>query len=189
MSKIEIRDIIISVLVLSFAFSKFYGFALSLFISSFVFVLHELGHRFTARHFGAFAEYRMWTFGLLLCLLMAIIPGGFIFAAPGAVYYTTSVRRGFAWDVHRLTQKEIGLISLSGPAINIALGFAFAAAAIFVPAISWLVGPASYIAFFLALFNLLPLGPLDGRTIFTWNRPVWAATMLLAGIGYFLVGI
>ncbi|MEM5804441.1 MAG: site-2 protease family protein [Candidatus Aenigmatarchaeota archaeon] len=189
MSKIEIRDIILSVLVLSFAFSKFYGFEISLFVSASVFVLHELGHRFTARRFGAHAEYRMWPFGLLLCAIMAIMPGGLIFAAPGAVYYTTAVRKEFAWDVHRLTHKEIGLISLAGPAANIITGMIFFAAAAAAPDFAWLLRPAANIAMFLALFNLLPFGPLDGRAVFSWNRWAWAAITGLAGVSYFLVGI
>ena len=40
---------------------------------------------------------------------------------------------------------------------------------------------------FLALFNLLPLGPLDGSKVFRWSVPVWAAAFVpLAAVFYFL---
>ncbi|MFQ6009914.1 MAG: site-2 protease family protein [Candidatus Aenigmatarchaeota archaeon] len=183
----EIRDIVLSTLVLAFAFSKFYDFLVSLFIISFAFVLHELGHRTAARKFGAFAEYRMWVFGLMLALLTAILPGGIIFAAPGAVYFSPIVKKEFAWGVHRLTRKEIGLISLSGPAINLAMGFIFGALIPALPELVWILYPASRICLLLALFNLLPIAPLDGQKILRWNALAWTAAMAAAVAGYLII--
>ena len=44
---------------------------------------------------------------------------------------------------------------------------------------------SSRINFFLALFNLLPLGPLDGAKVFTWDPKVWVLMMGIAAIGVF----
>ena len=187
--KREIRDLVVSTLVLSFAFSKFYDFFVALFVISFAFVLHELGHRTMARRFGAFAEYRMWVFGLMLALLTALLPGGIIFAAPGAVYFAPVVRKKFAWEIHRLTNREIGLISLSGPGINIAMGVIFAILIPFLPEFTWLLYPASRICMFLAIFNLLPIAPLDGQKIFRWNSAIWAASIAAAIAGYIIFPI
>lgn len=89
----EIRDLLISAFVLALAFSIMFAgglkrsilslFPISLMTVSVGFVFHELAHRYAARSFGCFAEYRMWPPGLLLALLFA--PLGVVFAAPGAV--------------------------------------------------------------------------------------------------------
>ena len=77
-SRIELRDIAISVGVLAAAFTIIYArantsffsdniavnsvmwFATSLVIVSVCFLLHEFGHKFTAQKYGAWAEYRMF---------------------------------------------------------------------------------------------------------------------------------
>ncbi|MHB8352614.1 MAG: metalloprotease, partial [Thermoplasmata archaeon] len=41
-----------------------------------------------------------------------------------------------------------------------------------------------------AAFNLVPLGPLDGRKVLAWNAPVWAAAFIVAAaltVGSFLL--
>lgn len=181
MNKTEIRDIVVSVFVLALAFASYNILILpiTLFIITAVFLTHELAHRTLARHYGCFAEYRMWPFGLMLALITPIF--GFIFAAPGAVYISP-YRKEFAFDVAKLTIREYGLIALSGPLINIVMGFGFlVAAAMGLPYFLFL---AAKISFFLAMFNLLPIAPLDGQKIFAWNRIVWLGAILTAAIGY-----
>ena len=118
----EIRDLIISVFVLALIFSSFdLGLLLiTLFVVIVVFLSHELSHKFLAQHYGFDAEYRMWTMGLLLGLITALIPGGLVFAAPGAVRISP-YKKGFAFKVARLSRKKYALISLAGPLINIIL--------------------------------------------------------------------
>ena len=190
-SKKEIKEITISTIVLALAFSGFFrtfsiaGFLQALFILVFVFIFHELGHRTVARKFGAHAEYRMWNFGLVLALISSFF--GFIFAAPGAVYISPVVRKGFAWTVHRLSQKEYGIIALSGPAINLALGAAFYAAYVFAPAYTALFFLAAKISFFLALFNLIPFPPLDGQKVMRWDWKIWLMAIIASFMGYYLI--
>jgi len=33
---------------------------------------------------------------------------------------------------------------------------------------------------FLAAFNLVPFGPLDGKTVIAWSKPVWLLAFLLS---------
>ena len=142
-SKREVRDLVISTVVLAVAFSGFIqnlsivAFLQALFILTFVFIFHELAHRTVARKYGAHAEYKMWNFGLALALISSFF--GFVFAAPGAVYISPMVRRGFAWTVHKISRKEYGIIALSGPATNIALGAVFYIASMLIPAFSSLL--------------------------------------------------
>jgi len=131
----ELRDLVISALVLALAF----GIALSggfrafnqpgilvivigmaMVAVSLGFVFHELGHRLVARRFGYFAEYAMWPMGLMVTLGFSLF--GFVFAAPGAVIIYP---RATAWGTVSLSREKVGLISLAGPATNICLDAVF----------------------------------------------------------------
>lgn len=185
-SKVEARDLAISVLALALAFSSWNLslLPLTLFIIVIAFAAHEIiGHKLIAQRFGYFAEYRMWPQGLALALISSLF--GFIFAAPGAVYISP-VRKKFAFHVARITEKENGIISLGGPAVNIALGFAMVLAAFVLPAFAGLFQTAAQISFWLALFNLIPFPPLDGSKIFAWSKIAWVLTGILAVAGFLI---
>ena len=185
----EFRDLVISALVLALAFSialsgGFRAFhqpaiivlvmGMALVAVSLGFVFHELGHRLIARRFGYFAEYAMWGKGLLIALGCSFF--GFIFAAPGAVmiHPRTSV-----WGTVDWSQRKIGLISLAGPATNITLAVIFQVLDFSRPALLFTLG--AQINTWLALFNLIPFGPLDGAKILKWNKVVWIISIAVAG--------
>ena len=180
-SQREIRDIAISTVVLAFAFGGVDNFFLALFVVGVGFLAHELiGHKLFAQRLGAEAEYRMWPMGLLLAIIGSFV--GFVFAAPGAVYFSPVVRGKFAFTVHRFTDADVGKVALAGPAVNIALGFAF-----FALSFVWLpdiFNYAAYISFFMAFFNLIPFPPLDGSKVFKWSRLIWGFSIAVAAAGY-----
>lgn len=184
-SRIEIRDLAISVFVLALAFSAWNIslLPLTLFVVVIAFAAHEvIGHKLVAQHFGYFAEYRMWAFGLALALVSSLF--GFIFAAPGAVYITPFKRAAFR--AARITDRENGLISVGGAAVNIALGFAMLALAPVFPAFAGVLSIAARISFWLAFFNMIPISPLDGSKVFAWSKPVWVATTAAAVVGFLM---
>ena len=185
----ELRDLIISALVLAVAF----GIALSggyrafqqlsllilvigmsLVAVSLSFVFHELAHRLIARRFRYFAEYTMWTKGLLIALGCSFF--GFIFAAPGAVMIHP---KASGWGTIDLSQRKIGLISLAGPVTNIALAVIFQILDFARPALLFTLG--AQINTWLALFNLIPFGPFDGAKVLKWNKVVWIISIAVAG--------
>ncbi|MBI5884715.1 site-2 protease family protein [archaeon] len=176
MKSIEAKHLVVSWLTISLAFAwAVGGFAFStiwfylpvmLLAVGTGFILHELAHKYVAMHFGAHAEYRMWVNGLILALFMALLLG-VVFAAPGAVYI---------YGPH-ITRKQNGLISIAGILTNIFIGsiFLLLGLAGFIPGISFLVMQVNY---FLALFNLIPIMPLDGSKVFAWNKGIWAAAFI-----------
>ena len=122
---------------------------------------------------------------MVLALLGSLI--GFVFAAPGAVYIQPQVKKGFAWTIHRLTKKEFGLIAAAGPVINILFGFVFVYIIPYFPNYNSIIYLAARFSFFLALFNMLPFGPLDGAKVSDWSWAAWATIVVAGGLGFYLL--
>jgi Zn-dependent protease len=56
------------------------------------------------------------------------------------------------------------------------MGFSFLVSTYLYPHHLYLYAGASFNAW-IAMFNLLPFGVLDGQKIFDWNKIVWGCTM------------
>lgn len=188
MEKQEIKELIISALVIALSFSIANGGGLiafksiqilaksivySIVVVSLGFVLHEFGHRYTARKFGCYSEYKMWVNGLLLSLLGSLF--GLFFAAPGAVVIHPRID---LWGrIRNLSIKEYGMIALSGPIINFIIALAFLL--LYRVWIHPLFYAGAYINAFLGAFNLIPFPPLDGEKVFRWNKLIWITIIVL----------
>ncbi len=136
------------------------------------FLLHELGHKFTAQRFGLWSEFRYSMSGLVMALFVSVV-FGIVFAAPGAVYIGGSVNK-----------RENGLISLAGPGVNIVIAFVSLPLLLFVFANTAFWGQLFYTVFFinsfLAMFNMLPFGNMDGKKIMSWKPAVFGITLCVS---------
>ncbi len=180
----ELRDIAAAVGILSLAFyfvlyrndgrgiPYYAGLAVLSVVAGFF--IHEMSHKAVARKYGCWAEFRADFRMLGFALIMSFF--GFLWAAPGAVMI-----------IGNIGPRENGKISLAGPGSN------FLVALVCLP--FWLVTMSgvpdivSHIAFslyffsvFLGGFNMIPLMPFDGAKIWHWNKAVYAATLLAAGL-------
>jgi Zn-dependent protease len=196
-SKVEIFHLLVSIFILTIAFSfalsknnLFIGFTsgfrldeLTLYIPlSFLgittaFFFHELSHKFMAQKHGLWSEYRMFPQGLFLALLLGILTP-FVFAAPGAVMFQGGAKT-----------QETGQIAASGPLANIIIAFVAFILYFSVFYESQIVGFVCLINSFMATFNLLPLGPLDGIKIIKWNATIWSIMLISSTIVLTLVFI
>ncbi|MBI2173346.1 MAG: M50 family metallopeptidase [Candidatus Aenigmarchaeota archaeon] len=195
-SRTEIREILISTAVLSAAFAvafsngilnisieQFPVMILFSFISVGIgFLAHELiGHKLIAQYFDLFAEYRMWKNGLVLALLSSL--AGFVFAAPGAVMISRSID---LWGSHvPVTKKRMGIIAMMGPVVNLVLGAVFFVLNALAP--SSLFTIAMQVNIWLALFNMLPVPPLDGSKILAWDKRIWAGLFAVLIAAFFFL--
>ncbi|MEM3851883.1 MAG: metalloprotease [Methanomassiliicoccales archaeon] len=181
-SRREKREILVAVVALIAAFMLLYGVhgyvtpsSLLLYLGVAVsaaltgFLFHELMHKYFAQRFGAWAEFRYSLWGLFLALITAFI--GILFAAPGAVYISGTLDR-----------REYGIVSVAGPMTNTFFSFlfllfagafhAFAGIFTFLVAVSFLDG-------ILAVFNMLPIPPLDGSKVLRWNPAIYVICLIL----------
>ena len=170
----ELRDLLLAWIALGIAFALFFaggadgvargGFLPLLFISMLTagigFLLHELAHKVVATRFGQRAAFKA-DYGMLFIAIISAM-AGFIFAAPGAVHH-----RG------RITKRENGLIALAGPVTNLVLALLFAPLLLAGGFLTRLGLYGVGINLLLAAFNMIPFGPLDGRTVLSWSFPVF----------------
>jgi Zn-dependent protease len=200
-SRREIRDLLAAWLALGVAFAIFLNrgliqglaagtmdpsvallaIAVALATAGAGFLLHELAHKVVAVRFGQAAAFQADYGYLFLAVVSAL--AGFLFAAPGAV-----VHRG------RITARENGLISLAGPVTNLLLAAVFLPLALVGFGLVETVGRQGVIInLLLAGFNMIPYGPLDGRKVLRWSKPVYVAvavpTVLLALYALFGLGL
>ena len=197
-SRVELRQLAIAILGLSAAFtvvlvSPVFGFGLYLFdsmaanvafdfLASLVAVasgvgLHEIMHKIVAERYGHWAEFRYSLRGLAMAFVFAFL--GFIFGAPGATYISGNV-----------TPQQNSRISAAGPLTNVLLGVAFLAllVGLYPYAFGGTVAGLLFILFqvagsvnlILAVFNMIPVMPLDGAKVWAWNKPTWIAIILVA---------
>jgi len=187
-SRREIKDIIISVTALSIIFAypevifQPLFFFISLLTVGIAFIGHELAHRYVARKRGFFSEYRMWPEGLFFALLLAFISNGsFIFAAPGAVVFSAY------WVFRQPDIDDIGKIGIAGVVFNISL--LYTSLMLFaITGFKLFLFMASINAW-LAIFNLIPFGMLDGAKVMAWSKKAWGLAMVLAVAGFLIAGM
>ncbi|WP_408958812.1 metalloprotease [Natrinema sp. 74] len=189
----ELRDLAVAWLTLSVAFALMFApvhrgrsvgvfltmVALSLVTVGVAFLLHEIAHKMVAIEHGQLAEFRADYQMLFLAIMGALI--GFLVAAPGAVYH-----RG------QITTRENGLIALAGPVTNLALALLFLPLVILPEPLRTIGQMGIWINLFLAAFNMIPFGPLDGKSVIRWHKGVFAVvfvpSIVLAAYVVFFVG-
>ena len=196
----EIRDLLVAWVALGLAFSVFIFistgravfpdivgavssplfarvFAASALTVGVGFLLHELAHKVVAVRFGQVASFKADYRMLALCIGAAF--AGFLFAAPGAVYH-----RG------RITQRQGGLVSVAGPLTNVVLVGVFLPFVFLTGFVGQVGALGVLINAFLAAFTMLPFGPLDGKSVAAWSKPVFAVVFVgsaLVAVGSFLL--
>lgn len=196
----EVKDIVIAWLGISLCFALVLGgynliriknlanfsiieFLILIFVSLIVtgtaFILHELAHKYSAIYYGAKAEFVKWNMPLVFAIFFAFLVG-FVFVAPGAVYVFGK----------RLSKKENGIVSVSGPVTNIILAGIFILLYFLINTqnkiVLMILTLGILINFWIAFFNLLPIGPLDGKAIFIWNPFIWILLTIISIGGYIL---
>jgi len=151
---------------------------------------HEFAHAFVADRLGDDTprlEGRVtlnplahvdWI-GTVLVPLMSSLFGGIFFGWGRAVNTNPSKLRG--------GPNGLLAVALAGPASNVAFAVILAALSALWPGGAEILFRAAFISLFLALFNLIPIPPLDGSKILIAARIPVAAYVELARFGFILL--
>ncbi|MCD6369486.1 MAG: hypothetical protein J7L38_06810 [Thermoproteales archaeon] len=170
----EVRDLLIAIILVVFVYlSLGYGMILQepILVATLAlsivtaFLSHELAHKYVALNQGFMARFRLDKQGAMLTAVSILLPIKII--APG--YVAIYSLRGYP------SSEQIGKISMAGPLTNIFLALL---------ALPW--HNTSLLAYLfmrtntdIAVFNLLPFGPLDGRKIIQWRMDLWALLFIV----------
>jgi len=117
-------------------------------------------------------EFKLWSIGLLLTLLLAFISNGRLwFLIPGGIIINYMPGHRMGWVRYGLNFFGIGVIALAGPIANIIM------AMIFRTLFAVTAIPIFHTAFLLniiwAIWNILPIPPADGSRMFWGSRMVY----------------
>ena len=178
-TKRELKDFAYSIFFISLIFSIASGgdyivsFIISLVLVGLSFLLHELGHKFVAQHYGFHAEYVADRKNVVWPIIFALF--GFVFIAPGAVHI-----KGY------IQKRENAMIAMAGPIMNIIQAIIF----LLLPSILIFGYDISRFGFVinstLAVFNLIPVSIFDGKKIFMYNKKVYYVLIGVSLLLYFL---
>ncbi|MBN1275673.1 metalloprotease [Candidatus Woesearchaeota archaeon] len=175
-SRRETKDLCLAWGLISLAFAVVFagglsftrGFLVTLFLAALTvgvgFLVHELAHKAVALSYGCEAGFRANKGMLFLAVAMSFL--GFVFAAPGAV-----------WFKGQTTREQRGRIAAAGPSANLVLALLFLPFLFLFPVVG---GLGAWVNAFLALFNLLPLPGFDGSAVLAWDKKAYAALLVAA---------
>ena len=134
------------------------------------FMVHEMAHKFTAQHYGMWSEFRMTTAGYYMSAI------AIVFSIP--VFGT-----GVVLSSGASSTDEDAKVNLAGPLSNLILGLIMCIVALGIAFLGVPLSLLSLILFvlqlsiilngMLGLFNMIPIQPFDGGTVFHWNKAIW----------------
>lgn len=192
-SRSEIRDLLKAWLLTSAAFAiAFTGLSMALVVTvplalltaGVGIILHELMHKVMASHYGYHSEFRSFDKNLVIGVIISVF--GFVFIAPGAVFFAA----------HDLDVRKNGIISIAGPLTNIVLALLFLPVVLSGSffALPFVGGIAMYgfmVNAWLGFFNMIPFFGLDGMKVLSWKPAVFWPTIVFAGLlvfsGYYFL--
>jgi Zn-dependent protease len=184
-TNVELRDMVITVLVLAIVYAfpdimNFVTVALPIVLISFV--LKQFGHKLMARRLNCTTTYKIHPIALVLSFFTLLFKSAFGFVSMVVGYMETVPYKFGRWGIKvvKLTPYDLGIITLAGLAVNLLLAYTFV----------FFDGPLPRaiveINAMIVLFNLIPIPPLDGSKIFMWSIWGWVFFSVLAIVALIL---
>ena len=189
----ELKGLIISILVLAFIVSfKEWGYGdnfnaivglknlfIAIILITITILIHDGAQRISALHSGFRIEYKMWWYGLLIGLILVFISKGNIwFLAPGGILFHHMATHRLGFFRYGVNIRSVGLITLIGPIANIIFATLIKVSQVNLHLFSVdniILNKIFLINWVFAVWNLLPIPPLDGVKVFQFSRLTYVA--------------
>ncbi len=193
----ELRGLIISIIVLSFIISfKEWGkaeFSLTaglfnwfnaVLIVTLAFIVYSAAQKIAGLSVGFRVEYKMWTTGLIISLILVFVSKGSIWVLlPGGILIHHLAGHRLGYFRYGLGYFAQGMIATAGPIALISLAAIFRILSSFFT--TPLLTTAIKFCIALAVYDMLPIPPLTGGKLFFGSRMTYAfmfCTIVAAGI-------
>ena len=182
----ELRGLIIAMLAIAFIISfKEWGttsfdFQVGLYnlfnvilIVALSILVHDAGQRLWGLAVGYQVEFRMWTFGLIVALIVAFISNGnlWLIVPSGFLLHHLAGHR-LGWFRYGINYFGQGMVALAGPLFTLMLVIFLKVLSAFSP--NPLIHKAIIFNVIYAITSLLPIPPLDGSKIYFGSRMLYA---------------
>ena len=186
----ELRGLVISILVIAFIISfrewgtpnvdflslGFFNFLNAILIVALSILAHDAGQRLCGLAIGYRVEFKMWSYGLIIALLIAFATNGslwLIMPAGFLLHHVASHRLG--WFRYGINYFGQAMVALAGPLFTLMLIIVLKALSVFSQ--SPLLHKAVIFNVVYAVTSLLPIPPLDGSKIFFGSRMLYFFAM------------
>ncbi|MFH1317183.1 MAG: hypothetical protein ABII01_06690 [Candidatus Woesearchaeota archaeon] len=183
----EIKAVIITILALTFivgfndgratsALDAYwaYNLAISFVVVVIVVMVHLTGQRIIGLHSGFRVEYKIWWYGIILGIVVALVTRGNIWLAiPGGIYMHHLAIHRLGYFRYGTNTLAMSMTGLAGSLANIILATMiwslesiFGLPILSIPILDKLI----LFSWIYALLNLLPIPPLDGALVLFRSR-------------------
>lgn len=198
--KEEVKHLLISIIVVTFIFAfndKRDSFNMAFWLTNFLivgfivaltFIVHVSAQKVFALQVGYIAEYRMWTTGLILGAVVALLSGGSWFVLlPGGIFIQHMAIQRLGKFRYGLNIKSMGNIAASGSVANLVLATFAVAMSKQLHIMPPFFDLMAKINFFFLIFMLLPLPKLPGLYLFFASRLTYVFVFTSLGAYVLLV--
>lgn len=183
---VEWRNTIVTIALLTLIFAYDYqkpintgSYIMQAFLAVTVALLvNKISHKLVAKKFGAAAYLRLWTPGIVFGILLML--AGFKFPLVSFMLIHPFAFGRWGFKSRRFSMTEEGLNGLAGPCANILLAIALRTFPD--PMLSYM----SFVSAYFAIFNLLPLKPMDGYKLLFWKPWVWLFLVIVNVLIFFI---
>ena len=185
-TKAEVVGLVASIIILGFIISfkdwgttqfeastVLFNFFNAILIVALSILVHDAGQRIWGLMIGFRIEYKVWTTGLIIALLVAFVSNGNLwFIVPGSfmLHHLAGHRLGyFRYGINQVGQ---AMVALAGPLSTISLLIFLKIISAFAP--SPLLEKAILFNVIYAITSMMPIPPLDGSKIYFGSRMIYA---------------
>lgn len=195
----ELRGLMVSILVIAFIISfkewgitsfdfriGLYNLFNSILIVALSILVHDAGQRLWGLAIGYRVEYKMWTFGLIIALVIAFLSNGnlWLIAPAGFMLHHLAAHR-LGWFRYGINYFGQAMVALAGPLFTLMLVILLKVLSTFYP--NPLVQKALMLNVVYTITSLLPIPPLDGSKIYFGSRMLYAFALPAVAIATILM--